>query len=242
MLNKLDEERIKSLNELEQLLGYKFKKIVVLNTATIHTSYVNESRLSNVEDNERMEFLGDAVLKLVISEYLYGNYAEKTEGVLTKIRSVVISDKVLAIEARSIGLSKFLLLGKNEQKNDGANRDKILGDTLEAIFGAVYFDGGIKSARKIILNILKAKILELADEKIISDYKSYLQEYSQKEGLELPVYELLEEIGPDHDKLFKIRGELNLGGKEVVSIGEAKTKKDAQQIAAKLLLKNIGLL
>lgn len=201
-------------------------------TALTHPSYTFENPGSGLENNQRLEFLGDAVLDFIVGEYLYLTYPGEPEGELTKMRAAVVNETTLAQQARSIDLGQALFLGKGEQSSGGRNRPSILADALEAVIGAIYLQYGFEKVRKFILGMLVPRIKEL-DQGNYGDFKTMLQEKAQKEESDVN-YKILDETGPDHDKVFTagvyIQSELQ--GK-----GIGKTKKEAEQQAACLALK-----
>lgn len=201
-------------------------------TALTHPSYTFENPASGLENNQRLEFLGDAVLDFVIGEYLYLNYPERPEGELTKMRAAVVNETTLARKAKSIDLGLALFLGKGEQSSGGRERPSILADALEAVIGAIYLQYGFEKVRKFILEMLVPEIKEL-DEGNYGDFKTMLQEKAQREENDV-LYKILDESGPDHDKLFTagvyVSGQFQGSGK-------GKTKKEAEQNAARLALK-----
>lgn len=204
----------------------------LMGIALTHPSYTFENPNSGLENNQRLEFLGDAVLDFVVGEYLYLNYPEKPEGELTKMRASVVNELTLARKAKDIELGQVLFLGKGEQYSGGRERASILADALEAVIGATYLQYGFEKARKFIQDMLAPDIKDI-DEGNYGDFKTMLQEKAQKIEKEV-FYRILEEKGPDHDKSFTagvyVQGELN--GK-----GTGKTKKEAEQNAARLALK-----
>ncbi len=211
--------------EFEEKAGYRFEHPDLLITAFTHSSYSNENRLKKFECNERLEFLGDAVLELVSSEYIYGENPEKPEGDLTRIRASYVCEPTLALCARELGLGNYIQLGKGEDLTGGRERDSILSDTLEATIGAVYLDGGFERAREYIYkHILK----DIEKKKLFYDSKTILQEIIQGEHQELG-YELLSEEGPDHNKSFTVA--VKIGG-EIAAKATDRTKKKAEQSAA----------
>jgi len=220
--------------EFEKKIDYKFKNEALLKNAFCHSSYANEHKKLKLKSNERLEFLGDAVLELVISEYIYENYKDMPEGELTKFRAAIVCEPTLAKEARKLDLGTFLMLGKGEEHTNGRNRDSILADAFEAVIGAVFLDGGIDKAREYILKIMIPVTKELQSNFKITDYKTFLQEIMQRESKETVIYEIIAETGPDHDKSF-IAAAFHKGIK--ISEGSGKTKKDAQQKAAFNFLK-----
>ena len=225
----------KSVNEdlilfLEEKLGYYFGDLNLLKTALQHTSWVHEYGDITAEDNERLEFLGDAVLGLVITHVLMEKFPYEKEGRLSKIRAIVVGEQTLSVLASSLGINKVIMLGKGESRSGGKNKRSILADTMEAVIGAIYLDGGWNSAfgavKKLFLSIIK----QIGDEDHLYDYKSQLQEYTQRISSELPCYEMLEESGPAHERLFKVA--INFKGNTIAE-GEGSTKKTAEQNAAK---------
>lgn len=212
--------------EIQDITGYSFNDAQLLRQALTHSSYVNENGLTRTDCNERLEFLGDAVLELVSSEFLYTKYADMPEGELTKTRASLVCESALASDARSMGLNGYLLLGKGEENTGGRERDSIISDALEALIGAVFIDGGFESAKALILKFV---LTDVEDRKMFYDSKSMLQEAAQQEFETAPVYEIVGETGPDHSKTFE--AEVLLNG-EAVGKGTGKTKKSAEQMAA----------
>ncbi len=211
---------------LQARIGYSFKDIDLLRQAMIHSSYVNEHGLSRIECNERLEFLGDAVLELVSSDFLYKQSAEMNEGELTKLRAGLVCEPALAYDARKIGLNTFLLLGKGEELTGGRDRASILSDALEALIGAVYLDGGINCAKEFIL---KHVFDDIENKKLFYDSKSALQEIAQRDFLGGPEYKIIDESGPAHAKNFT--AQVYLGG-VLMGKGQGNSKKNAEQQAA----------
>lgn len=216
----------KNLKEFENRIGYTFKDINLLKLALTHSSYGNEVHHDKHRNNERLEFLGDAVLEITVSEYLFEKYKLQPEGGLTKLRASIVCEPTLAVCAREIGLNDMLYLGKGEEMTGGRFRDSITSDALEAVLGAIYQDGGIECAREFV----RKHILNDIDRKqLFVDSKSILQEKIQAEYKDGPVYELISESGPDHSKEFKVN--VLVDGK-VVGEGTGRTKKAAEQQAA----------
>lgn len=221
--------------EFEKILGYKFKDISYLKNALTHTSYINEHSDNPNGSNERMEFLGDSVLGLSVSEFLYENYKNLPEGVLSKIRSSVVCEDALAALAAKLTLGKFLFMGKGELMSGGGHKPSVTSDAMESVIAAIYLDAGFETAKSFVLSWLKSVIVEAADEGGKStDYKSRLQELCQSKGL-FPKYEILDETGPDHNKTFTAR--VSLGG-DLFANGVGSSKKKAQLSAAKAMLEN----
>lgn len=221
------------MKELSQKLaidyGLQVKELSLLETAFTHTSYANEHRLLKISHNERLEFLGDAVLQLVISRYLFEKYPEKTEGDMSKLRSSFVREESLAGFSRACGFDKFLRLGKGEEKSGGRNRDTILGDAFEAFLGALYLDQGMPVVERFIHQVMIPKLEEGKFEKVI-DYKTHLQELLQVNGdIEID-YEVVAESGPAHDRRFEVV--VKVKGR-IVGRGQGRSKKMAEQEAAK---------
>jgi ribonuclease-3 len=218
--------RQRIIEEFEKRAGYIFNDKKILLEALTHSSYSNEVRINLLPCNERLEFLGDAVLELISSRYIYTNFPEKHEGEMTRIRASYVCEPTLAMCAREIRLGELLFMGKGEEMSNGRERDSILSDALEATIGAVYLDGGYEKAsryiEKIILNDIDKKVL-------FHDSKSALQELVQENDSMKLEYVLLEETGPDHAKFFRYAVEIN--GKQI-SEGSGQTKKKAEQQAA----------
>lgn len=221
------EEKMKKLHTLENIIGYKFRDLSLLHTALTHSSYANEH---DIESNERLEFLGDSVLGLTISDYLFKEYPNLPEGALTKMRSIIVSEYSLAVVARDINLGDYLLLGRGEDRTGGRKRNSILADGVEAIIGAIYIDGDFCISANIVLNLLKEQIFAVSDGTSMRDYKTELQEYVQSRSKNGVKYSIVEERGPDHAKLFIIDvfHEGVLLGK-----GRGRSKKEAEQNAAR---------
>ena len=220
------------LESLQKLIGYSFKKENHLRTALTHSSYANEARTG--ENNERQEFLGDAVLSIVVSEYLFKRY-HIPEGELTRLRASVVCEKSLCGFAREINLGSALLLGKGEEQTGGADRPSILADAFEAVIAAIYLDGGIDAAKGFILPFVERSLQSQADS--FYDYKTQLQEIVQQNPGEILSYRMAEESGPDHDKRFVVEVLLN---SNVIGRGEGRSKKTAEQDAAKEALSLMG--
>lgn len=215
-----------SMKELEKKIGYEFQNSQLLIHAMRHSSYVNEKQMSRNENNERLEFLGDAVLELVSSEFLYENYPELPEGELTKMRASLVCEPTLAFCSKDINIGEFLLLGKGEDRTGGRERDSILSDAIEALIGAIYLDGGFTNAKEFILKFI---LSDIEHKKLFFDSKTILQEVVQAEYTEELNYVLLKEEGPDHCKHFMVAARI---GEKVVGTGNGRTKKAAEQDAA----------
>lgn len=211
---------------LEETIGYEFKDKELLCVALTHSSYINDHKLSKTMDYERTEFLGDAVLELVTSEYLYKKFPNKNEGNMTKTRASMVCEKALAITAREIGLGKFIRLGFGEEKSGGRQRESIIADVVESIIGAIYLDSGLEEAKKFIHRFV---LDDFENKSMFYDCKSTLQELVQKDNTHHLEYTILSQSGPDHNKTFEAAAVLD--GK-IIGRGTGRTKKDAQQNAA----------
>jgi ribonuclease III len=225
-MEQLSVKRQEELNEFEKKIGTSFLNQALLNQSLTHSSYGHEHKLP---DNERLEFLGDAILKLVISEYLYHKFPDRAEGDLTKIRAAVISDETLAVIGRRINIGDYLLLSSNEKRTGGARRKSNLANGLEALIGAVFLDAGLGKSREMILGVLVSEIDKVSKEGYIRDFKSALQEYTQKRKWELPRYRVVKETGPKHRRVFWM--EVKIKGRGYGS-GRGRNKKEAEQRAA----------
>lgn len=224
------------MKRLEENLKYKFKDISLLKNALSHSSYANEKHL-NCGSNERLEFLGDAVLSVIVADYLYNNFKNKPEGELTKLRASLVCEKSLCSFARTLQLGDFLLLGNGEDLNGGRERNSILADAFEAVLAAMYLDGGMEIARNHVLRFIEDELSHTEDE-VFHDYKTTLQEIIQRNREERLTYVLSSESGPDHNKSFTVEVLLN---SNVIGSGTGKTKKRAEQMAAKDALTLMGI-
>lgn len=220
---------------LEEKLGYKFNNIKLLQNALNHSSYANEVR-NGVTSNERLEFLGDSVLSVIVSDYIYKNYRSWPEGELTKLRASLVCEKSLCGFSRELDLGRYLKLGKGEEKNGGRERDSILADAFEAVLAAIYLDGGMEPARRHVMNFVLRE-LKHTDDEVFKDYKTALQEIIQRNPEESVTYTLAGTSGPDHDKSFEVEVLLN---SNVIGRGTGKNKKQAEQAAAKEALRLMG--
>ena len=218
------------VEELSKRLGYSFRQPELLLEAFRHASYVNEQPDSNLRDNERLEFLGDAVLDLAISHILMELFQDAEEGDLSKFRAMVVDEAGLYRVARRLGLAKYLLLGKGEDQNCGREKPSILANATEALIGALYLDAGFEGTMEIIRKLFAPFLETISTGDMDHDFKSLLQEYTQQVYHALPSYRLFNESGPSHDKTFEIA--LALNGK-VMAHGKGKSKKEAEQMAAR---------
>lgn len=235
-MTRLDRSEDPLLGELSKVLAYDFKDKDLIKTAITHTSFANEAR-GRVDHNERLEFLGDSVLSLSVSEFIYKTYPKLPEGSMTKLRAGVVSEFTLAKIAKSMGLGKYLRLGKGEQINGGRHRDSILADAFEAIIAAIYLDGGLEPAKEFVIRQLADSIKNLSKSDGSWDSKTLLQELLQVSNKADIKYEIIAEDGPDHNKSFT--AQISNNGK-IIGTGQGKSKKEAEQMAAYNALKKIN--
>jgi ribonuclease III len=223
--------------KFEEKAGIKFKDAALLRQAFTHRSYINENRDSGLEHNERLEFLGDAVLELVITDFLYNKMKESDEGELTSLRSALVNADTCAKVASALGANDFLLLSKGEAKDTGRARQYILANTLEALIGAIYVDQNYEAAKEFILTQVTPIMEEILKSGTWIDAKSLFQEKAQELKGHTPAYKTIKESGPDHDKHFTV--EVSVGN-EIMGEGDGKSKQDAEQAAAKNALEKQG--
>lgn len=234
----ISHERKIQLINFQKKIGYHFENIHLLNRALTHSSYANEHKKSNLIYNERLEFLGDSVLGVIVSEYIFSKYPEYPEGELTKLRATVVCEPSLAYIAKNIGLGSYILLGKGEEATGGRDRVSILADAFEAVIGSIYLDGKLRNAKKFTLKYLSSIIEEAVNGgDIFIDYKTQLQETIQKVNKNKIDYVLVNEEGPDHNKTFFMEVRI---GDDSLGTGSGRSKKEAEQNAAKLALVNLG--
>ena len=216
------------IKDLEQAIGYRFQNITLLQNALTHSSYANERWHDASRSNERLEFLGDSVLGMVVAEYLYKNFPDRPEGELTKMRADMVCEQTLAAVAAKVDLGRHMLLGHGEERFGGRNRGSILADAVEALIAACFLDGGLEAAKGIIQRFI---LTDVPVNKLHNtDYKTALQELVQQKKNQVLSYQLVEENGPDHDKHFVV--EVSLNG-QVVGTGSGSAKKRAEQQAAR---------
>lgn len=228
---------MEDLKRLEAALGYTFRSTALLRDALYHSSYANEHRGAGISSNERLEFLGDAVLGFVTAEHLYQKHPDLPEGDLTRIRAALVCEESLHEVAQALALGEHLLLGRGEEQGGGRRRPSILADATEAVFAAVYLDGGMEAARGLIHRVLLDKEREEAVEERRRDYKTELQELVQRRSDQVLRYELTGSSGPDHAKVFSFRVSLN--GREI-GTGTGRSKKEAEQAAARSALEHMA--
>ncbi|MGN9077771.1 ribonuclease III [Oliverpabstia intestinalis] len=217
---------MRELKELEKRIGYHFQNPELLEKALRHSSYANEHKMNRIECNERLEFLGDAVLELVSSEHLFAQFPQMPEGELTRLRASLVCEPTLAFCAREIELGSFLRLGKGEEMTGGRHRDSVTSDALESVIGAVYLDGGFANAKEFVLRYV---LNDMEHKKLFFDSKTIFQEMVQGNIPGEISYHLLGESGPDHDKTFSVEVWI---GEQCMGQGSGRTKKAAEQMAA----------
>ncbi|MGV7221325.1 MAG: ribonuclease III [Nitrospinales bacterium] len=221
---------------LEKKIGYVFKEKKLLNKSLTHKSYANENT-GGLKNNERFEFLGDSVLDLLVSEHMLKEYPQYAEGRLSKIRAAVVNEGCLADIAGGINLGEYLLLGKGEGLSGGRDKNSILANAFEALAGGVFLDGGLEKAATVFLPYLKSKILTFTGNGHFKDFKSELQEFTQVSRGCIPSYIITRESGPDHEKIFEVEVMI---GNERMGEGSGRTKKEAEQMAAKFALEHFN--
>ena len=214
------------IKKFQEVIGYHFHDEKLLRQALTHSSFANEKHLKKHSDNERLEFLGDAVLEIISSEFLYKEYPDKPEGELTKLRASIVCEPTLALCTKDIALGEYLLLGKGEDQTGGRGRKSILSDALEAVIGAIYLDGGFANAKEFVLNYI---LTDIEHKQLFYDSKTILQEIVQAGYNEELNYQLIREEGPDHDKRFVVEARI---GEKSIGEGMGHTKKAAEQEAA----------
>ncbi|MBQ7383186.1 MAG: ribonuclease III [Clostridia bacterium] len=232
-----------AIEKLEAAIGYTFKNKKILIEALTHSSYANELKASKkitVPCNERLEFLGDSVLSIIVSEYLYSSYSDFPEGELTKIRAAIVQSSALAGYAAGIGLGNYLYLGRGEEKTNGRNRQSLLENAFEALLAAIYLDSGAEgmdTVKAFLLPLVKRELVKINSRGIHSDYKTELQQLIQQAEGDFLEYVTVGESGPDHSKIFEVEARLN---SNVIGRGKGRTKREAEQNAANEALKLFG--
>lgn len=229
----IDKKRFETLCKLSSILGIQFKQLFLLHQALVHTSYANEGKACSSTHNERLEFLGDAVLDLIISQYLFSHFPNLPEGELTKARAAIVCEASLARASVQLGIGQFLLLGKGELSTGGRERSSILADAFEAIIGAIYIDSGYDVVAAFVVKTFAQELQSIEKGEYVKDFKTLLQEAIQKVADSKITYEVMSESGPDHNKIFEIVAKIN-GVK--FGTGTGKSKKEAEQSAAQQAL------
>lgn len=217
------------LKKFEELIKINFNNKELLRQAFLHRSYLNEHREVKTDHNERLEFLGDAVLELVVTDYLYKQYPQKTEGVLTAYRAALVNANTMSDVASKLGMNDYLLLSRGESKDTGRARQVILANTIEALIGAVYLDQGYERTASFIAENLFGKTEEIVTKNLWQDAKSFFQEKAQEVDGITPMYKVISEVGPDHNKRFTVGVYL---GSEIIAEGQGHSKQEAEQSAA----------
>ncbi|MGA1867394.1 MAG: ribonuclease III [bacterium] len=225
----IHEDRDKEFTQLQLKLGYLFSNQSLLQEALTHSTYVNESQDKEIRDNERLEFLGDAVLGFVTSDFLLQQFPTYSEGMLSKLKAYIVSERHISQIAREIDLGFYLYVGKGESISGGRNKSSILANTYEAVIGGIYLDGGLSMAQRVIINTMSANIIAMGKKMAVPDYKSMLQEYSQKKYGEIPLYEVITETGKNHNPTFEVQVLIK---NKVYAVAKAGSKKKAEQKAA----------
>lgn len=236
-MKNLSKKRMQKLEEFQKKINYNYNNINLLNKALTHSSYANEFKSKKILYNERLEFLGDSVLGLVVSDYIFNNYKELPEGELTKVRALSVCEPSLAKRSIKLKVGEYLLLGKGEEATGGRNRISILSDAFEAIIGSIYLDGGMDASREFILDNLLATIKGAVRGEVLLDYKTELQEIIQKNPNSNIKYNVIKEEGPDHNKKFYVEV---LNNEKILGSGEGSSKKEAEQDAAKHALTKVN--
>ena len=226
------------LNALEERLEYQFHDLALLDTALTHTSYVKGDGRASAH-NERLEFLGDAVLELCTSEYLFTRFPDSDEGAMTRLRAQAVCESALYEVAKDYGFGRLLLLGRGEDHSGGREKPSILSDAVEAVIGALYIDGGMEVAKRFIMRFVHKSVEDAMAGRLIKDHKTMLQEYVQKHHMGQIAYELIGSSGPDHNKTFSMRV---LVAGETAGTGEGRTKQEAGQQAARAALVEFGVI
>ena len=226
------------LNALEERLEYQFHDLALLDTALTHTSYVKGDGRASAH-NERLEFLGDAVLELCTSEYLFTRFPDSDEGAMTRLRAQAVCESALYEVAKDYGFGRLLLLGRGEDHSGGREKPSILSDAVEAVIGTLYIDGGMEVAKRFIMRFVHKSVEDAMAGRLIKDHKTMLQEYVQKHHMGQIAYELIGSSGPDHNKTFSMRV---LVAGETAGTGEGRTKQEAGQQAARAALVEFGVI
>ncbi|MBP9749632.1 MAG: ribonuclease III [Candidatus Pacebacteria bacterium] len=233
----MSDELLKSLHDFSRAIGTNFKDMTLLRTACTHRSYVNEHRGGPIEFNERLEFLGDAVLELSVTRFLFDKFPNKPEGELTAFRAALVNTNTISDAATKIGINNYLLLSKGEARDTGRARQYILANAFEALIGAIYLDQGYDAANEFIAKNIFPRTDDVVSKRLWQDNKSRFQEESQERVSITPNYAVLDQVGPDHDKLFTVGAYL---GNDLVAKGAGKSKQEAEQSAAAAALAEKG--
>lgn len=225
----MDKKRLEILHDLERKISYRFRDISLLSTALTHRSYANENQQRDVSDNERMEFLGDSVLGLCVSDLIIKKYASSPEGTLTRVRAALVNEKQLAELSRSLNIGDFLLLGRGEENAGSRGKDSFLANAFEAVIAAVYLDSGFDGVKTVVTELIEPLLKDDSLSSDYFDYKTALQEFCQKKFKTTPLYMVTDSTGPDHDKKFEVRVVIV---NKLTEYGSGKSKKEAEKQAA----------
>lgn len=228
--NLITKNNMKDLKSLENILKITFEDISLLDTAVTHRSYLNENTDKSRTNNERLEFLGDAVLELITSEYLFSKYPQREEGDLTSFRAATVRTTTLAEVSRELGFGKYLKMSKGEEESGGKDKDYLLANLFEAILGAIYLDKGYSACKEYVYRVLIPKVEKIVEKRLDIDPKTRLQELTQSMFRETPMYKVINEEGPDHNKLFTVKAEI---ASKALGIGQGSSKQKAEEEAAK---------
>jgi ribonuclease-3 len=226
-----------TLADLQEAIGFTFKDDSLFREALVHRSYLHENPSFPSRDNQRLEFLGDALLDFVAGDYLYRRYPKMREGELTSLRAALVKEETLARFAQALDLGRYLYLGRGEEESGGRERPSLLADAFEALAGALYLDGGLKAAKRFILRFLEPETDRIIAQGEVRDYKSLFQEEAQRRFQATPLYRTIDERGPDHNKLFTVEVLIE---EKVYGRGEGRTKQAAEQEAARQALEKIA--
>ncbi len=224
------QRKMNNYEEIEKKLGIVFKDKSLLDVALTHRSYLNEHKEASLQNNERIEFLGDAVLELIISTHLFKTYPEKSEGELTNIRAAVVRTESLAEESRNLGIGEYLRMSKGEKESGGRDKDYLLANTFEAVLGAIYQDQGIEVCKEYLERTLLKKVARIVENNLFIDPKTQAQEIIQAQFKVTPIYDVVKQEGPDHDKIFTVALKIN---NKQIAVGTGSSKQKAEEEAAK---------
>lgn len=239
MRTDMENERIAKLKLLEAAVGHEFADLRLLDVALTHRSFINENSQPGLRDNERLEFLGDAVIDLCISDLLMKKYPDYNEGKLSRMRSLLVNEYPLADMGRKFSLGEYLRLGKGEESSGGRNKSSILSNAFEAVVAAIYLDSGFDRVAAVLSRLFEPLLVQNAHDLLFRDFKTQLQEVSQELFKTIPKYSLMDEFGPDHDKTFVVQ--LGIANR-ILTSGMGKSKKEAEQEAARRALEELDII
>ncbi len=239
MRTDMENERIAKLKLLEAAVGHEFADLRLLDVALTHRSFINENSQPGLRDNERLEFLGDAVIDLCISDLLMKKYPDYNEGKLSRMRSLLVNEYPLADMGRKFSLGEYLRLGKGEETSGGRNKSSILSNAFEAVVAAIYLDSGFDRVAAVLTRLFEPLLVQNAHDLLFRDFKTQLQEVSQELFKTIPKYSLMDEFGPDHDKTFVVQLVI---ANRILTSGMGKSKKEAEQEAARRALEELDII